>query len=122
MSKTAEATAEWVRGTEDGRPSRADRRECVPAHGRTAATPVSYNTFRRVKQWMRVRRAGRYLGQFDCSKCITYNKLQHKPMTELTGEEAQEMRRCRQHRITKNFNASSISRCGLISVRVSCSC
>ena len=68
------------------------------------------------------RRAGRYLRHFDCSKCITFSKLQHKPVTELTGEEAQEMRRCQQHRITKNFNASSISRCGLVSSLVSCSC
>jgi len=92
------------------------------AYRTSAADPVSYNTFRRVKQWMRVRRAGRYLGQFDCSKCITFNKLQHRPEAELTGEEAQEMRKCQQHRMTKNSNASSISRCGLSFSRISCSC
>src|SRR5680860_440919 len=43
------------------------------AYRTSAAAPVSFNTFRRVKQWMRVRRAGRYLGHFDCSKCVTYN-------------------------------------------------
>ncbi len=51
-----------------------------------------------------------------------FNKLQHKPEEELTGEEAHEMRRCQQHIKTKNFNASTISRCGLSSILVSCSC
>ncbi len=129
------------------------------AYCQSASAPVSFNTFYRIKKWMRVRRAGKYLvsvaqhsfivvskknivilvskqiielflfirlvdwqGQFDCSKCITFNKLQHKAEADLTGEEAQEMRRCTQHRTTKNFNASTISRCGLSSNRVSCSC
>jgi len=34
---------------------------------------------------MRVRYAGRYLGQFDCSKCVTLKKLQYLPEGQLTG-------------------------------------
>lgn len=79
------------------------------AYCQSTPTPVSFHTFWRVKRWMRVRRAGRYLGQFDCSKCITYNKLQHKAVTELTGEEAHEMRRCQLHINTNFFSASTIS-------------
>ena len=72
--------------------------------------PVSFNTFRRVKQFMRVRRASRYLGQFDCSKCVTYNKLQHKPSVLMTAEEEHDLRRCLKHRKTLFRNASTISR------------
>jgi hypothetical protein len=72
--------------------------------------PVSFHTFRRVKQFMRVRRAGRYLGQFDCSKCVTYNKLQHKPLAQMTAEEEHDLRRCLKHRKILFRNASTISR------------
>jgi hypothetical protein len=37
------------------------------AYRQSTSNPVSFNTFWRIKKWMRVRRAGRYLGQFDCS-------------------------------------------------------
>jgi hypothetical protein len=40
-------------------------------------------------------------GQFDCSKCCLFNKLQHK--SELTGEEGEEMRKCIRHRDTRLF-------------------
>jgi len=84
------------------------------AYCQSAPTPVSFNTFYRVKRWMRVRRAGRYLGQFDCSRCVTFHKLQHKPEAELTGEEAHDLRCCTLHRQTVFPSASTISRCGLI--------
>ena len=82
--------------------------------------PVSFNTFHRVKQWMRVRRAGRYLGQFDCSRCILYNKLQHKPAASLTPEEAHNLRDCQLHLRTKNCRGRAISACVPNSKRVSC--
>jgi hypothetical protein len=92
------------------------------AYRQSTSTPVSLNTFYKIKKWMRVRRAGRYLGQFDCSKCCMFNKLQHKADADLTGEEANEMRRCLRHRETRFFNSGTINRCGLISLHVSCSC
>lgn len=80
------------------------------AYRRFTSNPVSFHTFWRVKQWMRVRRAGRYLGQFDCSRCILFNKLQHKPEAQYTGEEAHNMRDCQLHIKTKNCSASTINR------------
>jgi len=77
------------------------------AYRQSTSNPVSFNTFYKIKRWMRVRRAGRYLGQFDCSKCCMFNKLQHK--SDLTGEEAEELRRCMRHRETRFFNSSTIS-------------
>ena len=79
------------------------------AYRRFTPNPVSFHTFWKVKQWMRVRRAGRYLGQFDCSKCVLFNKLQHKSEAELTPDEAYEMRGCVQHRKSRFFRASTIS-------------
>jgi hypothetical protein len=92
------------------------------AYRQSISNPVSFNTFWKIKKWMRVRRAGRYHGQFDCSKCCMFNKLQHKREAELTGKEAHEMRKCIRHRETRFFNSSTISRCGLNSPHVSCSC
>ena len=80
------------------------------AYRQFTPTPVSFHTFHRVKQWMRVRRTGRYLGQFDCSQCVTYNKLQHKPPVLMTAEEEHDLRRCLKHRKTLFRNASTISR------------
>jgi hypothetical protein len=92
------------------------------AYCKSTPTPVSFNTFYKIKRWMRVRRAGRYLGQFDCSKCCMFNKLQHKAEADLTGEEAHEMRRCIRHRETRFLSSGTIIKCGLSSCRVSCSC
>ena len=79
------------------------------AYCQSTSNPISFHTFYKIKRWMRVRRAGRYLGQFDCSKCCMFNKLQHKADADLTGEEANEMRKCLRHRETRFFNSSTIS-------------
>ena len=92
------------------------------AYRRSTSTPVSFSCFYKIKRWMRVRCAGRYLGQFDCSKCIMSNKMQHKTEAELSGEEAQSMRGCQLHQQTKNCSVSTTSRCGPLSSRVSCWC
>jgi hypothetical protein len=73
------------------------------------AAPVSFNTFYRVKRWMRVRRAGKYLGQFDCSKCVAFHKLNLKPEAERTPEEAENLRGCILHRQAVFRSASTIS-------------
>jgi len=78
------------------------------AYCQSTSTPVSFNTFWKIKKWMRVRRAGRYLGQFDCSKCCMFNKLQHKAEADLTGEEAHEMRKCIRHRETRFPSSGTI--------------
>jgi hypothetical protein len=92
------------------------------AYCRSTPSPVSFSCFYKIKRWMRVRRAGRYLGQFDCSKCVMLNKLQHKQEAELTGEEAHNLRDCQLHQQTKNCSVSTTSRCGPLSSRVSCWC
>jgi hypothetical protein len=51
------------------------------AYCRFTPQPLSFFSFYAVKRWMRVRRTGRYLGHFDCSRCITFNKLQHKSIS-----------------------------------------
>ena len=83
----------------------------------STTTPVSFNTFWRVKHWMRVRRSGRYLGQFDCSRCITFHKLQYKPEAERTGQEAEELRGCILHRETDFHRGSTTSSFGPICSR-----
>jgi hypothetical protein len=90
------------------------------AYRSSTAAPVSLNTFLRLKRWMRVRRAGRYLGQFDCSKCITLKQLQHKPGADLSGEEATDLRKCLLHAQSNFRSGSTTSRCALSCVRVSC--
>ncbi len=77
------------------------------AYCQSTPTPFSFHTFYLVKKWMRVRRSGRYLGQFDCSRCIAFFKLQHKPETQRTGEEAEELRHCTRHRETV-FTAAAL--------------
>lgn len=80
----------------------------------SSAAPVSFNTFSRVKRWMRVRRAGRYLGQFDCSHCVAFYKLEHKPEAERTAAEAHNLRGCILHRQTVFHNGSTTSSCALV--------
>jgi len=81
------------------------------AYCQTTPTPVSFNTFYLVKRWMRVRRAGRYHGQFDCSRCVTFYKLDHKPEAERSAEEAKELRGCILHRQTVFLSESTTSSC-----------
>jgi len=74
------------------------------------ANPMSFHTFWLIKKRMRVHYAGRYLGHFDCSRCITLKKLQHLPEAVLlTGEQAEELRKCRLHERTSFRSASTTS-------------
>jgi len=84
--------------------------------------PYSFRTLWTLKKAMRVRYAGRYLGQFDCSKCVTLKKLQYLPEDQLTGEQAEELRKCRLHKQTSFLSPSTSQRCGVSSARVSCWC
>jgi len=77
------------------------------SYRRFTANPISFHSFLLFKRLMRVRQAGRYLGQFDCSRCITLNKLQFK--NPLTAEEESDLRHCQKHQQTSFLNASIIS-------------
>ncbi len=37
--------------------------------------PVSFRTFIRVKRWLRVHRAGKYFGRFDCNQCLRRRQI-----------------------------------------------
>ena len=90
------------------------------AYVTTALAPVSFHTFYNIKGWMRVKHAGKYLGQFDCSKCPRLNQLQLQ--SRLSMEEGQELQRCRRHEEIKNFNAISTSCADRDSNPTNCSC
>jgi len=90
------------------------------AYVTTALAPVSFHTFYNIKGWMRVKHAGKYLGQFDCSKCLRLNQLQLQ--SRLSMEEGQELQRCRRHEEIKNFNAISTSCADRDSNPTNCSC
>jgi hypothetical protein len=45
------------------------------AYKQCVAQPVSFSTFAKYKQWMRVVHEGKYLGQFDCGHCARLPKL-----------------------------------------------
>jgi hypothetical protein len=70
---------------------------------------------------MRVKHAGKYLGQFDCSKCQRLKQLQVLIAGAKTDAERVELQlegqRCRRHEETKNLSVVSTSCSGLISSR-----
>lgn len=91
----------------------------------TACFPaVSFHTFYNIKQWMRVRHAGKYFGQFDCSKCMRLNQLPTLIAAEQDEEKRKELQqeeqRCRHHEEIKNLNAITISGAGVYSSRANC--
>ena len=88
------------------------------AYSTTCFPAVSFHTFYNIKQWMRVKHAGKYLGQFDCAKCFRLLQLKAKP--DVTAEEGLELQRCERHEQTKNFNAISTSGNVQPSSRVNC--
>ena len=71
------------------------------AYFTTSIAPVSFSTFYNIKRWMRIKHAGKYLGQFDCAKCLQLTKLNLK--SNLTMEEGQEQQRCRRHEDAKKM-------------------
>jgi hypothetical protein len=74
---------------------------------------VSFHTFYNIKQWMRVKHAGKYLGQFDCSKCLRLKQLPTLIAAATDGEHRTQLQleeqRCRCHEELKNCNAITIS-------------
>jgi len=68
------------------------------AYRSSVPQPLSFNSFLRAKQWLRVRRAGRYLGHFDCSRCVLYRKLHYKAVEDLKPEDHQQLRLSEVHR------------------------
>jgi hypothetical protein len=87
------------------------------AYATTCFPAVSFSTFYNIKQWMRVRHAGKYFGQFDCANCRRLNQLKQKQ--PLTMEEGQELQRCEHHHQLVFPSAISTSSSGLLSNRVS---
>jgi hypothetical protein len=77
------------------------------AYSTTCFPAVSFHTFYNIKQWMRVKHAGKYLGQFDCSKCLRLKQLPSL-IAAATAEKEKlqlELQRCQRHQETKNSNA-----------------
>lgn len=67
----------------------------------TARAPVCLNTFLRVKKWLRVRRAGKYFGRFDCKKCLRLKQIPFLQMKERSAARfvklGEELKGCREH-------------------------
>ena len=63
--------------------------------------PVCLNTFLRVKKWLRVRRAGKYFGRFDCKKCLRLKQIPFLQMRERSAAKfvklGEELKECREH-------------------------
>jgi len=63
--------------------------------------PVSFSTFIRVKKWLRVHRAGKYFGRFDCKRCLRRQQipfLQAKVRNPAQFVKlGQELRECTEH-------------------------
>ena len=68
---------------------------------------MSLNTFLRLKRWMRVRRAGRYFGQFDCYLCLRLKQLPQEMQRPADPTRAynlaMELRQCERHRYIKTW-------------------
>jgi len=99
-----------------------DNSSLYSAYRKFSAKPLSFQAFYRKKRKMRVHPAGKYFGQFDCSRCIRYAKLAYKTDAELTGEEATDLRGILIHRRVNFLNASIMSSCDLNSSRCSYWC
>ena len=86
----------------------------------TVMAPVSFHTFYNIKQWMRVRHAGKYLGQFDCAKCCRFRQLQNIIPTASPADVPslrEEEQKCHQHQQLVFRSAISTSSNGLSSDR-----
>lgn len=83
------------------------------AYATTAHAPLSFYLFKQIKQWMRVKHAGKYLGQFDCSKCFRLKQLPSLLAAATTAEQrmelGQELQRCERHQQVRFRNSINIS-------------
>ena len=63
--------------------------------------PVCFNTFFRVKKWLRVRHAGKYFGRFDCKKCLNRKQIPFLQMKERSPAQfvklGEELKDCIEH-------------------------
>ena len=85
---------------------------------------VCFNTFCKLKHWLRVRRSGKYFGQFDCYLCLRRKQiplLQAKATTDGQRMElGQELQRCERHHALTFGSAISTSSAGLLSSHANC--
>jgi hypothetical protein len=83
------------------------------AYVTTCFPPLSFHTFSNIKQWMRVKHAGKYMGQFDCAKCLRLKQLPALIAATSSYSERMELQleeqRCRRHEELKNCNAITTS-------------
>jgi len=79
----------------------------------SVAAPVSFNTFMRIKQWLRVKHAGKYFGMFDCRSCFRLQQLPSLIHAETNFAEQLKLRlelaECKKHEET-HFR-SAVSTC-----------
>src|SRR5680860_99571 len=93
--------------------------------GRPPGIPaVSLHTFLRLKHWLRVRRAGKYFGQFDCWLCLRLRQLPQlmKQTTDAATllHQRLELQQCQQHQETDFGSAISIDSHAPVSSRDTC--
>ena len=67
----------------------------------TVEAPMSFHTFMKIKQWMRVRHVGKYFGMFDCVKCYRLKQIPSEIQQSFLGDEiiqlTEEKEQCEQH-------------------------
>jgi hypothetical protein len=79
----------------------------------TVMSPLCFNTFMKIKQWLRVRRSGKYFGMFDCHHCFRLQQLPALIQAEQVHAERVklelELADCTKHQQTHFISAISTS-------------
>ena len=92
----------------------------------TTQQPISFNTFHKLKGFLRVRKKKKYLGMFDCRKCYRREQLpsliqqahqSHQPYSSILHLQL-ELGRCNYHQELSFPSAVSTRSRGLSSSRV----
>jgi hypothetical protein len=87
---------------------------------------VCFDTFLKLKRWMRVRRAGKYFGQFECYKCLRHQQLPQLMRRETNPAEylklGQELEEANKHQQVSFGNEVSTRKRGITSNRVNSCC
>lgn len=83
------------------------------AYTATVSSPVSFHTFYRLKQWLRIRRSGQYFGQFDCYLCLRMKQIpvlmaQPSSNADTLQELSTELQQCTHHHEQTFLNAVNI--------------
>jgi hypothetical protein len=79
----------------------------------SVARPVSFNTFLKIKQFMRIKRSSKYFGMFDCYQCFRLHQLPSLIAQESVHSQRvrleEELSECHTHESTHFLSAVSTS-------------